>query len=74
MIFSALLRFWERRNKEQTPPVLPHRGGGRLAKPIAAGEPQQWQPPIPGTTPADRKRRRKRIRRRRARITVAAHK
>ena len=58
------------------PLVPPHRGGGLLEKPTAAGEPRpgdpqqwdtpKWQPPTKGTTPADRKR----IRRRQARTPL----
>ena len=52
----------ERRSQELPPLVLPHRGGGMLEKPTAAGEARQWQPPTKGTTPVDRKRNHKRRR------------
>ena len=35
----------ERRSQELPPLVLPHRGGGMLAKPTAAGETQNGSPP-----------------------------
>ena len=55
----------DRRSQELPPLVLPHRGGGMLEKPTAAGEPRPGQPTTKGATPADRKSKRKRKRNRR---------
>ena len=60
MKFGRMLRIFGRREIDQPPPRLPHRGGGLLEKPIPAGGPKKWEPPTKGTTPADRPRRRRR--------------
>ena len=45
MNFVKMLWRGLRRNREQPPLVLLHRGGGMLEKPTAAGETQNGSPP-----------------------------